>query len=141
MRTLKGAFTLEAEPCHTYYVVISPRGFVHGGVSFVSAAEGEKIRKNLSLNPDRWLLRQYYSNWASVRLGMTLEEVQHLVRLSERASITKVGGKRPFHGMAKDGSVLLVEVGRTDKSTRSCRCLGIATGIDSHGCPAASMER
>jgi hypothetical protein len=150
-RTMKGGVSLDAQAGRTYYVVISAGGLGTGGVRSVSPTEGEKIRRSLSLNPDRWLLRQYLANWASVRVGMTFAEVQHLVQMSEGHSVTIVGGDMAFHGVTIDGDILITEVGRKEKEYRFNSMLGynltfvneILTekhdgqgSADRHGCPA-----
>jgi hypothetical protein len=91
--------SLRAEPGQTYYLVISAGSMTGGGVRFVSPKEGEKIRKKLSLNPDRWLLRQYLANWSSVRVGMKLEDVQRLIRMSEGEFFYESGSEvKPIPG-------------------------------------------
>jgi hypothetical protein len=139
-RTVKGEVSLNAEPGKTYYVVLTPGHFATGGVKFITADEGEKMRSNLSLNPDQWLMRQFYADWPSVRIGMTLDEVQHLLHLSEGTSFRRFG-----------------QVGMTDEEFTFQSILGYGLtfkngiltgkhvskpfGYDSKGCPAPSSAR
>ena len=151
-RTVNGAVSLKAEPGKTYYVVISPGGFATGGVKIVSPEEGEKIKSSLSLNPDRWLLRQYLANWPSVQVGMTLDQVQHLIHMSEGHSSFEDGVELkeiPGTGWAA--------IGGTGKKINFTSMLGYrltfvngiltekhddqSAGLDSRGCPAPVLIR
>jgi hypothetical protein len=82
-----GSVSLQADAGKTYYIVLSAGGLGPGGVKVVSQQEGENIRRTLSLNPNRWLLRQYLANWPSVRLGMTVAEVKALLRMSDGQAV------------------------------------------------------
>ena len=133
-RTVRGEVSLNADPGKTYYVVISAGGIGTGGVKFVSPEKGEKMKSKLSLNPDLWLLRQYLANFASVRVGMTLEEVQHLLRMSEGSSVSRPEG---FFFFSMLGYSLRFQNGiLTSKTYRQ----GQGSGHDSHGCPSPAAR-
>lgn len=69
---------IAAEPGKTYYAVLTPNT-----AKVISAEEGEKLRRRLSLNPQRWLYRQYLSNWPAVHIGMKAHDVAQLIRISD----------------------------------------------------------
>lgn len=95
-RTFKSV-ALHAEPGKTYYAALNA-----GTVKFLTPEDGEKMRKKLSLNPTRWLARQYFANWLSVQIGMKAEDVERLIRMSDgQAYIERPEGSRGvFKGIA-----------------------------------------
>ena len=137
-RTVRGRVSLQAEAGKTYYVVISAGGLGTGGVKFVSQEEGEKIRRKLSLNPDRWLLRQYLANWSSVHVGMTLEEVKHFLRLSEGPAIFE---GEPKGGLTFSFRSMLGYFLHFENGILTAKLDNSAAGLDSHLCPAPTVTR
>jgi len=150
-RTIKGGVSLNAEPGKTYYAVISAGGLGGGGVKFVSPEEGEKIKGKLSLNPDRWLLRQYLANWPSVRLGMTLPEVEQLITISEGRVFYDVS-VHPEKIPGIPGLLALVSEDEFEFRSMLGYSLNFVSGVltekhervvkeeDSHGCPGPALQ-
>jgi len=87
-RAKMNEYHLEVESGKTYYIKISAGGIATGGVTFLSSSEGEKMRRELKLNPDRWLLHQYVSHWNQVRIGMSEEEVRKLLSFTQMSAQT-----------------------------------------------------
>jgi hypothetical protein len=151
-RTVKGEVSLNAEPGKTYYMVLTPGGLGTGGVRFVSAEEGAKMKSKLSLNPDQWLLREFLANWHSVRIGMTLNEVQHLVHLSEGSRYLEEGPR-----LQQMGTSGLVAILGTKTVFRFNSMLGYSltfedetltekqdhqqVRVDGHGCPSPASAK
>ena len=156
-RANKKGVSVTAEPGNTYYVVVSAGGIGGGGVALISPEAGEKMRKKLSLNPDRWLLRQYVANWSSLSLGISFDEAQQRLRFSEGQFAFLEGTKLDPIVIAPNGSGIagIVGTGR-EMSFRSMlgyrltfkppssgsgyvlseKTDGLPAGVDTHGCPA-----
>ncbi len=79
-------FHLQVESGKTYYVEISAGGLASGGVRFLSADVGARMRRELRLSPDRWLLHQYVSNWTQVQIGMSIDEVRKFLRFTQMST-------------------------------------------------------
>jgi hypothetical protein len=121
---------IKIEAGKTYYALLTVGGFSSGGFKFLSADEGEKLRKKLALWPGRWLLRQYRANWSKVQPGKTtLAEVDRLIGEYQWNSVLVIENKqRPgefFHTEIHDITLGgFLSSNPQDKSKSVSRLLG-----------------